>query len=327
MSKSSNQKLKLLYLKKILLEKTDQDHTITVPEMILELEKYGISAERKSIYDDLESLKTYGIDILCRKTRTYDYYIASRTFELPELKLLADAVASSKFITEKKSGQLVKKIGSLTSNYEAQHIKRQVYVAGRVKAINEKIYYNVDRIHEAIGEKHQISFKYFEYTINKTKRYRNDGNKYIVSPLALTWDDENYYLISNYEKHEGITHFRVDKMEDIEILDIKSVRNYNINIGEYVKKVFSMFGGQEANLKVMFDNSLLGAVIDHFGKNIIIQKSDENNFIAYIKVEISPPFYGWIFQFGNKAKIISPDSVKDNFVLYCKEVVGNYETL
>ena len=270
MSKSSNQKLKLLYLLKILFEKTDTDHTLTVPEMISELKKYDISAERKSIYDDLESLKTFGIDILCRKTKTYDYYIASRSFELAELKLLADAVASSKFITEKKSRELIKKIGSLTSSHEAQYLKRQVYVAGRVKTINEKIYYNVDKLHQAISTNQQISFKYFEYTVDKKKRYRNDGNKYTASPYALMWDDENYYLISNYEKHEGITHFRVDKMEDIEILDVKSIQNDDINIGEYAKKVFSMFGGEEAILRVMFDNSLLGVVIDRFGKNTII---------------------------------------------------------
>jgi predicted DNA-binding transcriptional regulator YafY len=179
MSKLPNQKLKLLYLLKILLEKTDSEHTLTVPEMIEELKKYNISAERKSIYDDIEALKTFGLDIVCRKSKTYDYYIAGRTFQLAELKLLADAVASSKFITEKKSGQLIKKIGSLTSIHEAKQLTRHVYVSGRVKAMNEKIYYNVDMIHQAISNKKQISFKYFEYTIDKKKRYRNEGNTYI----------------------------------------------------------------------------------------------------------------------------------------------------
>lgn len=323
MSKSSNQKLKLLYLLKTLMEKTDTEHTLTVPEMILELNRYGINAERKSIYDDIESLKTFGIDILCRKSKAYGYYIASRSFELAELKLLADAVASSKFITEKKSKELIKKIGSLTSSHEAKQLVRQIYVNGRVKAMNEKIYYNVDLINQAISSRKQISFKYFEYTIDKKKRYRNNGNKYVASPYALTWDDENYYMISYYEKYYGITHFRVDKMEDIEVTASECYHE-EINIVEYTKKIFSMYGGEEETVKIQFDNSLLGVVIDRFGKNTVMHKVDENSFIAILKVEISPPFWGWIFQFGNKIKIVSPESVKERFIEYINEVKGVY---
>ena len=323
MSKSPNQKLKLLYLLKILMDKTDTEHTLTVPEMIKELNKYNINAERKSIYDDIESLKTFGIDILCRKSKTYDYYIASRTFQLAELKLLADAVASSKFITEKKSKQLIKKIGSLTSSHEAKQLTRQIYVAGRVKTMNEKIYYNVDIIHQAISSNKQISFKYFEYTIDKKKHYRNDGNLYTASPYALTWDDENYYMISYYEKYESITHFRVDKMENIEILELKS-HNEEINIAEYTKKIFSMYGGEEETVRIQFDNSLLGVVIDRFGKDTVTYKVNDNNFMAILTVELSPPFWGWIFQFGNKVRIVSPENVKDMFVKYIDAVREEY---
>ena len=323
MSKLPNQKLKLFYLLKILMEKTDAEHTLTVPEMIKELNKYNINAERKSIYDDIESLKTFGIDILCRKSKTYDYYIASRTFQLAELKLLADAVASSKFITEKKSKQLIKKIGSLTSSHEAKQLTRQIYVAGRVKTMNEKIYYNVDIIHQAISSNKQISFKYFEYTIDKKKHYRNDGNLYTASPYALTWDDENYYMISYYEKYESITHFRVDKMENIEILELKS-HNEEINIAEYTKKIFSMYGGEEETVRIQFDNSLLGVVIDRFGKDTVTYKVNDNNFMAILTVELSPPFWGWIFQFGNKVRIVSPENVKDMFVKYIDAVREEY---
>ena len=323
MSKSPNQKLKLLYLLKILMEKTDAEHTLTVPEMIKELKKYNINAERKSIYDDIEALKTFGVDILCRKSKTYDYYIASRTFQLAELKLLADAVASSKFITEKKSKQLIKKIGSLTSSHEAKQLTRQIYVAGRVKTMNEKIYYNVDIIHQAISSNKQISFKYFEYTIDKKKHYRNDGNLYTASPYALTWDDENYYMISYYEKYESITHFRVDKMENIEILELKS-HNEEINIAEYTKKIFSMYGGEEETVRIQFDNSLLGVVIDRFGKDTVTYKVNDNNFMAILTVELSPPFWGWIFQFGNKVRIVSPENVKDMFVKYIDAVREEY---
>lgn len=323
MSKSPNQKLKVLYLLKILTEKTDTEHTLTVPDMIKELNKYNINAERKSIYDDIESLKYFGIDIVCRKSKTYDYHIAERTFQLAELKLLADAVASSKFITEKKSKELIKKIGSLSSNYEAKQLARQVYVAGRVKAMNEKIYYNVDLIHQAIGISKQVSFKYFEYTLDKEKRYRNDGILYLASPYALTWDDENYYMISYYKKYKSITHFRVDKMEDIEITE-QDCHKEDLNIAEYTKKVFSMYGGKEETVRIQFDNSLLGVVIDRFGKDTITYKVDEKSFIAILSVELSPPLWGWIFQFGNKVKIVSPEKVRAEFVEYLGKVVDNY---
>jgi len=326
MSKKSNQKLKLLYLLKILMEKTDTEHTLTVPEMINELQKYNITAERKSIYDDIEALKTFGVDILCRKSRTYDYYIASRTFQLAELKLLADAVASSKFITEKKSRQLIKKIGSLTSSHEAKQLARQIIVAGRVKTMNEKIYYNVDIINQAINSKKQISFKYFEFTIDKKKRYRNEGNNYTASPYALTWDNENYYMISYYEKYKGITHFRVDKMEDIEIIDFDCHKE-DIDIVEYTKKIFSMYSGEEETVRIQFDNSLLGVVIDRFGKDTVTYKADENSFIAILKVEVSPPFLGWIFKFGNKVKIVSPENVTELFIKHLDEVVKGYQKL
>lgn len=323
MSRSPNQKLKVLYLLKILMEKTDTEHTLTVQDMINELKKYNISAERKSVYDDIESLKSFGLDIVCRKSKTYDYYISDRSFQLPELKLLADAVASSKFITEKKSKELIKKIGGLASNYEAKQLVRQIYVAGRVKTMNEKIYYNVDLIHQAIGIFKQISFKYFEYTLDKKKQYRNNGNKYVASPYALTWDDENYYMISYYEKYKSITHFRVDKMEDIEIIE-QDCHREDLNITEYTKKIFSMYGGEEETIRIQFDNSLLGVVIDRFGKDTITYKVDGNSFIAILTVELSPPLWGWIFQFGNKVKIVSPEKVKAEFLEYLDKVVGNY---
>lgn len=324
MSKLSNQKLKLMYLLKILFEKTDQEHSLTVPDLINELKKYDISAERKSIYNDIDSLKSYGINILCKKSKTYSYYVADRTFELAELKLLADAVASSKFITERKSRDLIKKISSLASSYEAVQLKRQVYVADRVKNMNEKIYFNVDSIHIAVAEQRQISFKYFEYTLDKKKRYRNNGEKYTASPYVLTWHDDNYYLIANCEKHDGVSHFRVDKMEEIEILELAAEEDDQINLGDHAKKVFGMFGGEEATLEALFDNSLLGVVIDRFGEKTIIRKYDNDNFKAIVKVQISPPFLGWLFQFGNKVKILSPDIVKNKLLECCRQVEGSY---
>ena len=219
MAKSSNQKLKLLYLLKMLNEKTDENNTMTINDMIAELKLYGITAERKSIYDDLEALRNYGLDIGMRKTKTTDYYVASRVFELPELKLLVDAVQCSKFVTHKKSNDLIKKIESLASRKQAQSLQRQVFVTNRVKTINESIYYNVDSLHLAIAQNKKVTFKYFDYDIRKEKVFRKNGGKYTVSPYGLSWDDENYYLITFSTKYNGFTHYRVDRMSDIDLTE------------------------------------------------------------------------------------------------------------
>ena len=219
MSKSPNQKLKLLYLMEILLQQTDERHPMTVPEMISELARHDIAAERKSIYNDLESLRTFGLDIVQTKSRTTGYYIGARSFEVPELKLLVDSVQSSKFITHKKTLALIKKIEGLASIYDAQLLQRQVYVRGRVKSMNESVYYNVDEIADAISRDRQIRFHYFEYTIDKQRHYRKDGAFYIVSPMALMWDNENYYLLAWDAEAQRRKHYRVDKMTDISALD------------------------------------------------------------------------------------------------------------
>ncbi len=327
MPKSSNQKLKNLYLMKIFLEKTDEDNALTLSQIITELERDGISAERKSIYDDIDSLQHYGIDINTRKSKTTEYYVANRTFELPELKLLVDAVQCSKFITHKKSNELIKKIESLTSSNQAMKLQRQVYVANRIKTMNESIYYNVDKLHQAISENWQVSFKYFDYSINKEKIYRKNGEKYITSPYALSWNDENYYMITYSEKYDDFTHYRVDRMNDIEILDqarVKLPDGGQFDVAEYTKKVFNMFGGEEEAVRIQFDNTLVNAVIDRFGSDINIEKLDENSFSVRIRAAVSSTFFAWIFQFRDKAKIISPDYVAEKFRLMLAGTIQNY---
>ncbi|NTW05993.1 MAG: WYL domain-containing protein [Peptococcaceae bacterium] len=327
MAKGSNQKLKTLYLMKILQEKTDDENTITVNEMIAELEKYGITSERKSIYSDLEALTQFGIDITMRKTKTTGYFVANRFFELPELKLLVDAVQCSKFVTHKKSNDLIKKIQSFASKHQAALLQRQVYVANRVKTINECIYYNVDKLYTAISENKQVSFKYFEYTIDKEKKFRKNGERYIVSPYALSWDDENYYLITFSEKYKDFTHYRVDKMIDMEIMEetrAKLPNDVRFNVAQYSKKVFNMFGGQEETVKLHFDNSLVNVVIDRFGKDISIEKSEEEQFCVRIKVAVSPAFFAWVFQFENKVKIISPECVVEEYKAHLIKTLKQY---
>lgn len=307
------------------MEKTDEEHSITVPEMITELARHGISAERKSIYDDLECLRVFGMDICSKKSRTTGYYIASRDFELPELKLLVDSVQASKFITHKKSLELISKIEKLTSHENARMLARQVFVTNRVKTVNEKIYYNVDRIHEAIAKNKQITFKYFYLDAKKEKVYRKDGKNYTESPVSLTWDDENYYLITYKEKYGNYTHYRVDKMEQIEITEENRILSDKpFDLSSYAKSTFQMFGGEEIDVCVQFENELVGVIFDRFGTDIPIIKRDDKHFECHIKVAASPQFLSWLISFGNRAKIISPDFVKKELLCLLSQVQNEY---
>lgn len=309
----------------ILLEQTDEEHTMTVHQMIDELAKRGISAERKSIYDDLEYLQLFGVDICSRRTKTHGYFVASRDFELPELKLLVDSVQSSKFITRKKSMELISKIEKLTSRETAKKLHRQVFVTNRVKTLNEQIYYNVDKIHDAIAVNKQITFKYFDLNVDKKKVYRKEGNSYRETPISLTWDDENYYLITYKAKYGNFAHYRVDKMDSIEITDetrIMPEKEFDLSV--YAKSVFGMFGGEETNVSIKFENELVGVVFDRFGTDISIIKTDEKHFICNVKVAVSPHFLTWVMSFGKRAKIISPENVIEEMCEIAKEIQSNY---
>ena len=310
MSKTANQKLKLLYLMKIMLEETDENHPISVPELIAGLSHYGIQAERKSIYDDLQALSAYGLDIASKRGKSYGYFIAERDFELPELRLLADSVASSKFISEKKSRQLIKKISALASRHEASKIKRQVYVTNRVKTMNERSYHNIDAIHQAIFENRQLHFKYFKYNTKKERLLlKEDG--YIVSPYALVWSEENYYLVALYEKHQSLLHFRIDRMEDCQLIDTARVQlEKPLNIADYCKSHFSMFGASEQHVQLRFNNELINVVIDQFGKDVSICTLDENNFFIQVKIAPTSTFLGWLLQFGEQAEVLAPEELR-----------------
>jgi len=324
--KQSHQKLKMMYLAKILMEKTDEDHTITVPEMIAELSKLGISAERKSIYDDLEYLQLFGLDICSNKTKTTNYYIASRDFELPELKLLVDSVQASKFITHKKSMELISKIEKLTSHENAKKLQRQVFITNRVKTLNEQIYYNVDKIHDAIAANKQITFKYFNLDVNKKKVYRKDGGLYTESPVSLTWDDENYYLITYKAKYDSYTHYRVDKMEMIELTESDRILpQKSFDLSEYAKTTFQMFGGEETSVEIQFDNKLVGVVYDRFGTDIPIIRKDDEHFVCRVNVAASTQFLSWVISFGNRVKIISPENVRADMAKLLSDISQMYQ--
>ena len=327
MAKSSNQKLKILYLMKIFLEKTDCDHSLTLAEIIDELSKYDIAAERKSLYDDIETLRTYGIDIETTRDTRVRYYVASRLFELPELKLLVDAVQASKFITARKSGELIKKLESFSSTYEAMRLQRQVYVSNRIKTMNESIYYNVDFIHSAINDNKKISFKYYEWTPDKEKKLRHNGSTYLVSPWALTWDDEYYYMIAYDSGVSKIKHYRVDKMVNIGVSDeLREGADIfsDFDMAIYSKQTFGMFGGELASVLIECDHSLAGVIIDRFGTDVTIMPKGEK-FEASIRVMVSPTFISWALGFGGKLKILSPSNVAQMLKDTAKDALSLYE--
>ena len=294
MPKGTKQKLKLIFLLKYLLEKTDEEHLVTMPEMIAYLEANEISAERKSIYTDIEAIRELGVDVQGEKVgKGYGYYIGARDFEMAELKLLVDAIQSSKFITEKKSSELIKKLSSLVSVHEAKQLKRHVYVSGRAKTLNENILYNIDVLHNAIKDNKKISFQYFQWNVKKEMELRRNGKVYEVSPWALVWEDENYYLVAFDAKEQEIRHYRVDKMLKINAMSVPREGKEHFekfNLADYTKKNFGMFAGEEEVVKLQVHKSLIGVIID-------------------VRVAVSNQFLAWVFGLGTKVKIQGPETV------------------
>lgn len=328
MAKSYNQKIKLLFLMDLFMQKTDLEHTISMKEILSELEKNGISGARKSIYNDIETLKEYGMEIEYRKEHPEGYYLVDRTFELAELKLLVDAVQSSKFITEKKSRSLIQKLGGLASDYEAKQLKRQVYVADRIKTMNESIYYNVDKIHNAISENVQITFEYTAWGMKKQLELLNKGKIYQISPWMMSWTDENYYLVGYDSKEAKIKHFRVDKMIRIEILKEKREGKESfqqIDPTVYSKNMFGMFSGEEQMLDVCVPERLLGVFVDRFGKGISVRKYREGEYLVHVPVIISEQFFGWLTGLGKDVIIRSPQKIVREYQDYLKMILEGYK--
>lgn len=328
MAKSYHQKLKILYILQILLEKSDEKHPVTTKELIGELEAYGIQAERKSIYDDIGALGDFGVDIIKVAEKPGGYYVASRDFELAELKLLVDAVQASKFITPKKSQELIHKLEKLTSRENAKQLNRQVVVTNRSKAVNEKIYYNIDMIYTAIHRGVKIRFQYFTWSIEKEMELKKNGEFYKVSPFLLSWDDENYYLIA-YDGEAGIIkHFRVDKMLRISLSGEAGEGKElfeNFDVGEYSKRTFSMFAGEEETVTLVCKNAYIGVMIDRFGKEVSVRRRDEDTFFLRTTIAVSGQFFGWLSGLGANVKIQSPQAVVEKYQKYLQEILQNYQ--
>ena len=309
-----NQKLKIMYLMKILLEETDEDHDLTLNEIVEKLKAYNVTAERKSLYSDIENLRTFGLDIIgMQYGKTYHYKVASRQFQLVELKLLVDAVQSSRFITEKKSDELIGKLESYASKYEAKKLARQVNVNGRVKTMNERIYYSVDKIHEALNEESQIKFQYFTWTADKKMELKHGGAYYSVSPWALCWDDEKYYLVGYDNREYKIKHFRVDKMADVSVVyeEREGKEEFSkMQMSEYTNRLFGMFDGNLETVTLLCENHAANVIIDRFGTDIPLMKTDAEYFTVRVRVSVSKLFLSWIMAIPG-VKIVAPERTVD----------------
>ena len=328
MPRGTNQKFKLYRLAQIMLEMTDDEHYITMPEIMAALGEYEITADRKSIYSDLRDLEVLGIEVEGEPVgNKYHYHVVNRPFELPELKLLVDAIQSSKFITERKTNTLIKKLEKLVSKYESMKLQRQVFVSGRIKTMNESIYYTVDAIHNAISENRKIRFQYYQWNVKKEMELRHNGDYYHISPWGLSWDDENYYLVGFDSDANLIKHYRVDKMLHIQMSEEKREGKEHfkkLDMADYARKSFGMFGGKEQQVKLLVENSFAGVIIDRFGKSVMMVPADSEHFTVNVDVHVSNQFLGWIISLGEGVKILGPDEVVEQMRKEVERLIRQY---
>jgi predicted DNA-binding transcriptional regulator YafY len=325
MAKSENQKLKIFYILDYLQRNSHQDHPVRATELIEMLQnRHDIRCERKTIYSDIAALQEYGVDIQSIPGKNGGYYIASRNFELPELKLLIDAVQSSRYLTEKKSRELIEKLCTQCNEHDSKLLRRNVLVSGRVKTMNETIYYNVDAIQEAISQNRQITFRYFDWDFGGKRKYRD--KTYKASPYGLCQDNENCYLLAWSERY-GVTHYRVDRMDKITVTDEKRIPCPELTgkaLNEHAERHFQMFSGEQTNVKLRFHRSLLNVVIDRFGKDTMLIPDGEDHFVFTVQVAVSPMFLSWVIGFGSKAKVLFPQSVAEECKQLCLETLSQY---
>jgi len=324
-------KARLLYLLDILRKKTDEDHPMSAAELIGKLAANGIAAERKTIYDDIALLGDLGYDIVHSKGKKAGYFLGERRFEFPELKMFADAVQSAKFITPKKTRELIKKIQALMSENQANALKQQLFLANRYKTQNEEIYYNIDKITRAIEKKKKVCFLYCEYTPDKKMRYRKNGALYHVSPYALSWFEDAYYLVGNMAKFDNLAHFRVDRVSKVGITgepvrpveEVSEFKNY-LDPAEYQKELFHMIGGERLTVRIRFKNHLATTVFDKFGLSARVIETDGETFTVSVPVRASGGFLSWIMLFGKDAEILSPKRIREDILKLSEGIFGIY---
>jgi len=319
----ANKKLRILYLARFLAQQSDEEHPVTLQEILEELSRCGIDAERKSVYDDLEQLRMFGMDIVSVKGKNFGYYLGQRDFQLPELKMLIDVVQASPFLTRGKSMDLIAKLEALASRPQAHQLRRQVYVMNRVRTDNERLYYAVDGINTAINLDRKVAFRYFDWTAGGRKIYRREGRLYTADPVALCVD-RHYYLVAYDSAISSYRHYRVDRMEELTVTDQpRSPLPEGFDLGEYVKTIFDMYNGETRTVTLRFARHLTNVVTDRFGTTAHI-RADGDDFALTAAVEVGPTFFGWLFQLGAEAELVKPADVRQQFVAYCRGVLGQY---
>lgn len=325
------QKLKLLYLIEILKHGTDEDHPMSAQEICRELDKCGVSAERKSIYSDIDYLMNYGYDIIYTRVPKPGYFLASREFETPEIYLLCDAIRTAKFITPKKSRELVQKLQNMLSTYQMAGLETGLYISADLKCRNEEIFYNIDAISRAIAEKKKISFKYGVHTLNENREVVVKYKQHVISPYAQTWQDDHYYLLGNYDKYDNIIHFRIDRIRSVSILDEKArpfseVSEYKeiFDVADYTRGLFNMFGGKTENIELKCEISLLEQIIDRFGVGIFVRNVTDTHFSFSVKAVASEAFITFIMNFGNRIEIIGPAHLRESINKRISEIKEVY---
>ncbi len=320
MARQSNQKGKLLLLLDYLKRETDEDHCATTQELLSYLEQKGVSAERKSIYSDLETLADWGFDIQRQRGPKGGVYLGQREFELAELKLLVDAVQASRLLTKRKSDALIAKLEQLTSRHGARSLQRQVFVGDRIKSMNESVYYSVDAIHTAIGQGRMVEFRYFDYNSKKERVYRHGGETYRVSPYGLVWDNANYSLVGRVPGEEETRHYRVDKMASVTPAQTPSDVPRDFDPAAYVARYFSMFSGRSAKIKLRCRERLAGVILDRFGRDTMLVPDGEG-FTATLDVVVSPQFWGWLTGLGPDAKLLDPQWAVEEYRGYLQRLL------
>lgn len=313
MSRENIRKLKVLKLLELLRQSTDEQHPMTTNNIAIQLAQVGIPCDRRTISQDIATLNELGYEVMSTMIgHEKAYYVEDRSFSIPELKILIDAVHASSFITEKKSEELIDKLVVLAGSHRAEVLKRNMVCFNTRKHSNERIFYNVDYLEDAILQQKKVIFRYFDLDENGERIYRREGHHYVVEPIALVFNEDNYYLTCYSARHDSTSNYRVDRMDSVEIIDElcceKAVALRN-EVAEYTEQVFKMFGGKQEDVTLKFDRSLIGVVYDKFGEDTHMVTSGEHECIADVKVQISPTFWGWIFQFAGQMKIVSPNNV------------------
>lgn len=327
MAEQNIKKIKLLKLMELLREETDEQNPMVAKDVCKRLADKGVIVDRRVLTRDISVLNEFGYEIMSTMVgHEKAYYVVDRSFSVPELKILIDAVQAATFITDKKTPELVEKIAALGGSYRAEILRENIVRFNTRKHSNESIYYNVDCLENAIQNNKKVIFLYYDLDENGEKVYRRDGHHYVVEPIALVFNDDNYYLTCYSTKHKGTANYRVDRMTAVEVIDeviSKKAKTLRKEVGRYTEQIFKMYGGEPEKVTLEFDNDLIGVIYDKFGEEAKIVRTGENTLVASVDVQVSPTFFGWLFQFGNRMKVISPDDVVERYREHIKSINDN----